>query len=249
MGCIMVKKWEPDNFALQENSVWSFLDRGEWATHKGDYRGNWSPYVPRNLILRYSSGGERILDPFVGSGTTLIEAKLLCRDAIGVDINPNALKIAKDRTEFVHEGADGKIYLKEGDSKNLRFIPNDSIDLACLHPPYADIIRYSENISDDISHLPPTDFIEAMRLVAKEMYRVLKGGKICAILIADVRKKGLIVPISFQTMQVFQDEGFQLKDIVIKQQHNCKMTNKWKMAGKQRNFLLIEHEYLFILKK
>ena len=73
--------------------------------------------------------------------------------------------------------------------------------------------------------------------------------KICAILIADVRKKGLIVPISFQTMQVFQDEGFQLKDIVIKQQHNCKMTNKWKMAGKQRNFLLIEHEYLFILKK
>ena len=35
----MVQKWEPDNFVLQEDSVWSFPDRGEWATHKGDYRG------------------------------------------------------------------------------------------------------------------------------------------------------------------------------------------------------------------
>ena len=245
----MVQKWEPDNFALQEDSVWSFPDRGEWATHKGDYRGNWSPYVPRNLILRYSDVGDLILDPFVGSGTTLIESKLLCRDAIGVDINPKALKIAKERTSFVHDGADGKVYLKQGDARKLDFIPDASIDLACVHPPYADIIKYSDDIAEDISLLAPEAFIESIRDVAKEMYRVLKTGKMCAILIADARKKGFIVPISFQTMQAFQEVGFNLKEIIIKQQYNCKMRDKWKATSKQRNFLLVAHEYLFVMKK
>lgn len=76
-----------NNLKMQETTIWNFPDRGNWATHKGDYRGNWSPYVPRNLILKYSNPGDLILDNFVGSGTTLIEAKILGRNAIGIDVN------------------------------------------------------------------------------------------------------------------------------------------------------------------
>lgn len=65
---------QPNNFQLETTTVWSFPDRGNWATHSGKYRGNWSPYVPRNLILRYSKPGEWVLDQFMGSGTTLVEA-------------------------------------------------------------------------------------------------------------------------------------------------------------------------------
>lgn len=43
-------------------TVWSFPDRGDWATHVGNYRGNWSPHIPRNLILRYTQPGELVLD-------------------------------------------------------------------------------------------------------------------------------------------------------------------------------------------
>ena len=64
-------KWEPDNFELETKTIWSFPDRGDWATHDGNYRGNWSPYVPRNLILRYSKPGDLVLDQFAGGGTTL----------------------------------------------------------------------------------------------------------------------------------------------------------------------------------
>lgn len=49
-----VKKWEPDDFELEMTSVWSFPNRGSWATHDAKWRGNWSPYIPRNIILRYS---------------------------------------------------------------------------------------------------------------------------------------------------------------------------------------------------
>ena len=90
----MSYKLQPNNFRLEPTTVWSFPDRGSWATHSGKYRGNWSPYVPRNLILRYSKPGDWILDQFMGSGTTLVEAKLLNRHAVGVDINPQSVSIS-----------------------------------------------------------------------------------------------------------------------------------------------------------
>lgn len=44
----------PERFKLEDTTIWSFPERGNWATHSGKYRGNWSPYIPRNIILRYS---------------------------------------------------------------------------------------------------------------------------------------------------------------------------------------------------
>jgi predicted signal transduction protein with EAL and GGDEF domain len=57
----------PEDFILETSSVWSFPKRGNWATHylNARYRGNWAPQVARNLILRYSTKGETVLDPFV----------------------------------------------------------------------------------------------------------------------------------------------------------------------------------------
>ena len=49
-----IKEYEPQNFELEMTTHWSFPVRGKWATHDSKYRGNWSPYIPRNIILRYS---------------------------------------------------------------------------------------------------------------------------------------------------------------------------------------------------
>jgi hypothetical protein len=45
-----IKSWEPKNFKLEQQTVWSFKSRGNWASHTGNYRGNWSPYIPRNIL-------------------------------------------------------------------------------------------------------------------------------------------------------------------------------------------------------
>lgn len=96
-------KWDPENFELETNTLWNFPDRGNWATHDSKYRGNWSPYIPRNILLRYSKEGDLVLDQFVGGGTTLIEAKLLNRNIIGIDVNDESIKRCKEKTSFEYE--------------------------------------------------------------------------------------------------------------------------------------------------
>lgn len=239
-------KYGPDNFTLEATTIWSFPDRGSWATHSGSYRGNWSPYIPRNLILRYSKPGNWILDQFAGSGTTLIEAKLLSRNAIGIDINPMAVKLARQKIDFVYKPA-SNVSVRVGDAQSLASINNSSIDMICTHPPYADIIRYSDDLPDDISCLNYDAFLDVIHNVAKESFRVLRNDGICAFMIGDIRSKGLVQPLGMQTMQIFIQSGFTLREIIIKEQHNCRSTDYW--AGKNRSFLLLAHEYIFVLTK
>ena len=241
-------KWEPDDFTLQTTSVWSFPDRGKWATHNASYRGNWSPYIPRNIILRYSNEENLVLDQFAGGGTTLVEAKLLNRNINGVDVNPVALTTCTKKCAFSREGC-GKVYVKAGDARNLSFIPDERIDLVCTHPPYANIIKYSTDIEGDISRVSVKQFLIEMRSVANESYRVLKKEKFCAILMGDIRQRGYVFPLGFKTMETFQRAGFRIKEIILKEQHNCRATGKWLNRSKESDFLLLAHEYLFIFRK
>lgn len=244
-----IKKWAPDDFELEMTTMWSFPNRGDWATHDAKWRGNWSPYIPRNILLRYSQENDKVLDQFAGGGTTLVEAKLLNRNIIGLDVNDLALERCREKTNFDVEGANGKVYIRKADARNLYFLADESIDLICTHPPYANIIEYSEDIPEDLSLLKVNDFLEEMKKVASESYRVLKKDKFCAILMGDTRQKGHMIPMSFEVMKIFQNAGFKLKELIIKQQHNCRATGYWKTNSVKYNFLLIAHEYLFVFRK
>lgn len=208
-----------------------------------------SLHTEKYIILRYSQESDLVLDQFAGGGTTLVEAKLLNRDIIGVDINDIALERCREKTSFEYEPAKGKVYIKKGDARNLDFVPDESIDLICTHPPYADIIKYSDGIDGDLSQLKVKDFLVEMKKVAAESYRVLKKDKFCAVLMGDTRQKGCMIPMSFDVMKIFQDAGFTLKELIIKEQHNCKATGYWKTNSVKYNFLLIAHEYLFVFRK
>ena len=238
---------QPENFELETNTVWAFPNRGKWATHDAKYRGNWSPYIPRNVILRYSNEGDIVLDQFVGGGTTAVESKLTGRNFIGIDINPNAVELSQNKCSFEFN-SNVDISIRLGDARKLD-LPDESIDLICTHPPYADIIQYSEDIDGDLSHLSIKSFLMEIGKVAEESFRVLKKGKFCAILMGDTRKNGMVQPLAFETMRIFELAGFKTKEIIIKEQHNCKATGFWKTNSIKHNFLLLAHEYLFVFKK
>jgi len=256
-----IKTLHPKDFKEEQTTVWSFKQRGAWATHSGEYRGNWSPYIPRNVILKYSKPGELALDYFCGAGATAVECKLLGRRCIALDINDKAIELAKQNVNFniepqqltfINEKTQLQIYepqLLVGDARDLSFLQDNSIDLICTHPPYANIIHYTDTKEGDLSFLDIGDFLKEMSKVARESFRVLKPGRQCAILIGDTRRKKHVIPLGFKLVNVYLDAGFKLRELVIKRQHNCKTTGFWYANSIKYNFLLLAHEYLPIFEK
>ena len=240
----------PEKFDLECTTVWAFPRRGNWATHTSDWRGNWAPEVARNLILRYSREWDTLLDPMIGGGTTAIEAKLLGRNIYFSDINPVSIERTQACLDFESEY---DVWQKSHlcDARKLAYLSDESIDLALTHPPYADIIKYSEGkIKEDLSGIHDLDvFCDSMEQVARELYRVLKPGKYCAILMGDTRRNKMYQPLAFKVMERFLKTGFHLKEDIIKRQFNCTATGFWAKKSKESNFLLIMHEHLFIFQK
>jgi DNA modification methylase len=190
-----------------------------------------------------------VLDPMVGGGTTLIEARLLNRNAVGYDVNQNAVNITSERIRF--EAKDNtKQIVKLGNAQKLPE-KNASVDLVIAHPPYANIVKYSDGKNpDDLSSIPSLPkFLDALDVAVQEMYRVLKPGNYCAILIGDTRKGQHFVPLSHFVLERCLRSGFVLKEEVIKTQHNTTHAPRWSASAKHYKFYLIMHEHLFIFRK
>jgi len=186
----------------------------------------------------------------VGAGTTLIEAKLLSRNALGMDINPQAIELTKTALRFKHHPP-SKQKVKVGDTRDLSFLKDNSFDLVLTHPPYLNIIRYSEGkIEGDLSNIASLPkFCDEIEKIAKELFRVLKPDKYCVILIGDTRKGKHFVPLAFNVMRRFLKVGFVLKEDIIKVQHHCKFTERWRAKAQHDKFYLIMHEHLFVFRK
>ncbi len=157
-----------------------------------------------------------------------MECKLLGRRAVGVDINPDAVMVARSRLDFAYAPLDAEYQAPEiktyiGDARNLDLIENESVDLIATHPPYASIIPYSHNrVEGDLSSVHNiSEFAEEIRKVARECMRVLMS---------------------------FLEAGFILREDIIKPQWKTKSTRE-KWFGKKYDFYLIAHEHLYIFRK
>lgn len=248
---------EPEEFRLEETTVWSFPNRGRWAVHDSSYRGNWAPEVPRNLILRYTEPGDWVLDPFVGGGTTAIEALLLGRNVVGLDINPAAVSVSRRkirklkarlrRERGLGSGSVPMVRILRGDARCMTRVPSESVDLVCAHPPYLDIVEYTRTNPADLSTITDPDrYVREMRKVGLEMFRCLRPGGVIGLLIGDVRREGKLIPLGTRVLHALLDM-FQLQEIVIKTQHNAAGSRFYEKGG--YSFLRIVHEYLFIMRK
>jgi len=82
-----------------KNRMNSIIPSTDYATHGiHSYTAKLIPHIPHYFIGEYTRKGDTVLDPFCGSGTTLLEARVMGRNAIGIDINPLAILISEVKT-------------------------------------------------------------------------------------------------------------------------------------------------------
>jgi DNA modification methylase len=216
------------------------------------------------LIKIYTkNNGEIILDPFVGVGSTMIAARNLNRSGIGVDLNADYVKIAKERLFQVNlmDNKDTQIQLYAGDSRTvLKKLAPYSVDLCINSPPYWDILnqrrtadgRDSKNYSDsesDIGNIQDYQkFLSQLKEIYSEVFRVMKPNKRCCVVVMDIRKKDQFYPLHMDITKVMEEIGFELEELVIwDRQHEY---NNMKTLGYPWVFRFNKvHEYVCIFWK
>ncbi len=245
------------------DSLWLIPARDRSGAHTAEYHGNFVPQIPRQMIQRYTKKGDVVLDGFLGSGTTLIESQRLGRHGIGIELLPEVAQSAKARIESepnIHSvqnhiiiGDSSSISIKEQIHIALSRIGKDALDLVLLHPPYHDIIKFSQN-PNDLSNKPTVEeFCDAFGQVIENTTEALRPERFLVIVIGDKYSDSEWIPLGFYAMQEAMKRGFSLKSIVIKdmQGNRAKQNQErlWRYRALVGGFYIFKHEYLFVLKK
>lgn len=240
------------------DSLWIIPQRDNSGAHDGHYHGNFVPQIPHQLLMRYTKAGDFILDPFAGSGTTLIEAQRMGRNSIGIELQPS---VAAEAINRIHsESKDGIVadtFVDDSRVFDTRRILDtykiDNVQFIIYHPPYWDIIKFSEDENDLSNSETLNEFIDNFRQVVRNTSAILEKGRYCAVVIGDKYANSQLVPLGFHCMQAMQQEGLTLKATIVKnfEETKGKANQKalWRQRALQNGLYLFKHEYIFVFKK
>jgi hypothetical protein len=241
------------------DSLWFLPRRATTGAHLGWYWGNFIPQIPHQLMLRYTKRNDWVLDMFLGSGTSLIESRRLGRNAIGVELNP---AVARKATRLIaQEDNPDDVITKvvTGDSRTIDLrkafarAGASRAQLLIVHPPYHDIISFSEDDKDLSSPASTEEFLKMFGQVVDNATPMLERGRYFALVIGDKYSKGEWTPLGFQCMSEVLKRDYSLKSIVVKnfEETRAKRDQKqlWRYRALAGGFYIFKHEYIFLFKK
>lgn len=246
---------------IETGTLWMIPSRAKGAGHKLDYYGGYVPQIATQVLSRFTKESDIVLDLFLGSGTTAIECANMNRRCVGVELK-------KDLVNYVNEKIDPEyrdgICLLSGDSSNPKMsrhiqsacksMDAEKAQLLILHPPYADIIKFSDN-PNDLSNSPDADdFVEKFKRVAQNGYDCLEKGRHAVLIIADKYANSELIPLSFLCMNAMNEVGFKTKSIIVKniegnEQGKGRTSNLWRYRALAGGFYIFKHEYVMIFQK
>jgi len=243
---------------IYTDTLWLIDKRDNSGAHSGAYHGNFVPQIPNQLFRRYTKKGDWILDPFMGSGTSLIEAQRLGRNAVGIELQESVAQEAYNRIK-TESNKESRGTVCVGDSRDIdlsEIMKNEGINkfqFVIFHPPYWDIIKFSDNPNDISNSDTLESFLEKFGKIIDNTTQYLEKGRYCAVVIGDKYANSEIVPLGFHCMNLFLQRGLKMKAILVKNFEDTKGKSNqkaiWRYRALASDFYIFKHEYIFVFKK
>ncbi len=244
------------------DSLWMIDSRDRSGGHELDYHGNFVPQIATQTYLRYTKEDDVVLDLFLGSGTSAIEAERQNRRLIGVELKPDLIESV--RAKLSPTLLDDRIHLLQGDStqaetaarvrETLATMDAEYAQLLMLHPPYHDIVPFSD-LPEDLSNASDLDaFLDMFENVARHGFDLLESTRFAALVIGDKYTQGELIPLGFYCLERMQRIGFRTKGIVVKnitgnERGKGRNSNLWRYRALRGGFYIFKHEYVIIFQK
>ena len=245
---------------------WREYTKTVWVianTRREDHPAVFPDEIPHRLIKLFSFYDDTVLDPFAGTGTTARVALQLGRRATCVDQNGNYVRTIRKECREQYNGH-GPDFLQavHGDSRDMDFVQDDSVGLVVTSPPYWDKAHYGKSARNLGNRANYVEFLESVRPVFHECFRVLMPGRKLCVVTANVNQyteHGLLTfPLATDFTVLLRDVGFVMINEIVWSKDGS--GGKWGSYGAQRpifgsypyppNFLFKNvHEYVLVFAK
>lgn len=200
--------------------------------------GKMLPELARRIVAEYSEPGQVVVDPMAGIGTTLVEAALLGRRAVGIELDPRWAGLATENLDYMLGGTQRRrAEVRQGDAKCLPELLEDlsgRVDLVVTSPPYAcdagaidkqawlagsglcpaGTLNYSTDRAN-LGHARGAAYAAAMAEIYAACHAVLRPGGRLVVVTKNSRRKGRTLDLAGLTVQLATAAGFTYLSHVI----------------------------------
>lgn len=240
-------------------SVWSDVGRTadeRKLKHPAMFPGG---LVERLIQSFLRPDGRIVLDPFSGSGSTVVAAERLGLQGIGLELSAEYVSMSQQRLREINAQPRSTIHQAPA-ARLTELVASESVDLCITSPPYWNIlnqkrtadyksVRHYGNLEDDLGTIEDySTFLSALTAVFQDVLTVLKPGAYCCVVVMDLRKKDRFFPFHSDLARELNEAGYIFDDLIIWNRQS--EYNNLRPLGYPAVFRINKvHEFIVILRK
>ncbi len=258
--CLTAKEW-----LKRQVGVWQFYYEGRDIRDKQLHPATFPIALARQVIELFSHRGELVLDPFVGSGTTLVAAQDCGRNAAGFDLQRDYVQLSAERLTAGEPLGGARQLAIEDDARAVpAYLAPESVALIWTSPPYANLLnrqrknksrrdRANEQLGKveqysqdprDLGTLALEEYTEQMGRIFEGLLPLLRPKGHCVVNVPDMWWENQRITIHVSLIEELRRRGFELRNIIIWDRTN--IVNRMGIFGWPSNYITmgVTFEYL-----
>jgi len=261
INCLVPREW-----LKSQLGVWQFTYEKRDIRDKNLHPATFPISLSKKIIELFSHEGELILDPFVGSGTTLLAAKDLNRNSIGFDLNNNYIELANNRLKENILFNDSKQITVQDDARNInKYIKDETLSLIWTSPPYSNLLnrkrknksrrdrkneqldkieQYSQD-ERDLGTYEIDKFTKEFGDIFEKLLPLLKIKGHCVINVPDMWWENKRITIHISIIQELRKRGYELRNTIIWDRTN--IVNQIGIFGWPSNYITMGTTFEYLL--